>query len=585
MDSALAVHRLHFAFTVAFHYIFPQLTMGLAFLIVVLKTLALRSGGERYSESARFWAKIFGINFAMGVVTGIPMEFQFGTNWAVFSKAAGGVIGQTLAMEGVFSFFLESTFLGLFLFGEKKLGPKLHWVAAFLVFLGSWLSGYFIIATDAWMQHPTGYVLGPGGEILLSSFWGLVLNPWILWQYLHNMVGAVVTASFVMAGLGAFYLLSNTHVEHARIFVRTGVWAGLAATLLMIFPTGDGQGKMLARYQPVTLAAMEGLFVTTSGAPLVLIGQPDTDRLALDNPILIPRFLSFLTYMHWEAEVKGLTDFPRDNWPDNIPLIYYSYHIMVGLGTMFIALMLVAGLLLWRGTLFETRPILWVLMLAIPFPYIATLAGWIVSGGRPPTLVDLRPDANHERLFHARVRRERAFHTDWIYGPLPHSGTAVSVPGGTRDRAWTACGGARMMPVLWFWLVAVAIAGYVVLDGFDLGAGFVSLFLARNDAERQQVLSSIGPVWDGNEVWLLAGGGTLYFAFPALYASAFSGFYLALMIVLWLLILRGISIEIRSHVESSTLEVPLGCGLWRFECRPGAALRRGSRQRRARRSH
>src|ERR1700729_2123558 len=199
MDSALIIDRLHFAFTATFHYLFPQLTMGLALLIVILKTIALRSGDEHYHRAARFWAKIFAINFLFGVVTGIPMEFQFGTNWARFSRAAGGVIGQTLAMEGVFSFFLESSFLGVFLFGEKRLGPKAHWFAAFLVFLGSWLSGFFIIATDAWMQHPTGYQLGPNGEILLSSFWGLLTNPWIFWQYLHNMIGSVVTASFVMS--------------------------------------------------------------------------------------------------------------------------------------------------------------------------------------------------------------------------------------------------------------------------------------------------------------------------------------------------------------------------------------------------
>src|SRR5271157_406661 len=199
MDSALAIHRLHFAFTVTYHYLFPQLTMGLALLLVILKTLAIRTGKPVYDESVRFWAKILGINFAMGVATGIPMEFQFGTHWAAFSRAAGGVIGQTLAMEGVFSFFLESSFLGLLLFGEKRLGRVGHWFAAFLVWLGSWLSGFFIVATDAWMQHPTGYRIGGHGEILLSSLWGLLLNPWLLWQYLHNMIGSVVTASFVMA--------------------------------------------------------------------------------------------------------------------------------------------------------------------------------------------------------------------------------------------------------------------------------------------------------------------------------------------------------------------------------------------------
>ena len=388
MDSALAVHRLHFAFTVTFHYLFPQLTMGLALLIVILKTVALRSGNRAYDEAARFWVKIFAINFAIGVVTGIPMEFQFGTNWAQFSKNAGGVIGQTLAMEGVFSFFLESTFLGLFVYGEKHLSPKLHWVTAFLVFLGSWLSGFFIIATDAWMQHPVGYKMGPNDQILLDSFWGLVLNPWILWQYLHNMIAAVVTGSLVMASVGAYYQLSGQCATHARIFLRTGVIAGTIAVIALVFPTGDGQGRMVADHQPITLAAMEGLFDTSEGAPIALIGQPDTDAMKLDNPLLLPQALSFLTYRRWGAEVKGLKDFPRDLWPDNISLLYYSYHIMVGLGTLLIVLMLLAILALWRGRLYENRPLLWALLLALPFPYIATTAGWMTAElGRQPWLI------------------------------------------------------------------------------------------------------------------------------------------------------------------------------------------------------
>jgi cytochrome d ubiquinol oxidase subunit I len=388
MDSAEAIHRLHFAFTVTYHYLFPQLTMGLALLIVVLKTLALRTGKELYNQAARFWAKIFAINFAMGVVTGIPMEFQFGTNWARFSKAAGGVIGQPLAMEGVFSFFLESTFLGIFIFGEKRLAPVLHWVTAFLVFLGSWISGFFIIATDAWMQHPVGFKLGPNDQFMLDSFWNLILNPWILWQYLHNMIAAVATGSFVMGSIGAYYLLTNRFVEHGRIFVRTGVTAGAVAMVLLLFPTGDGQGRMVADHQPVTLAAMEGLFETSAGAPIALVGQPDTDTLQLDNPILIPRALSFLTYRRWEAEVKGLKDFPRDQWPDNIPLLYYAYHIMVGLGTFLILLALLCAWSLWRGRLFQNRALLWALMLSLPFPYIATTAGWMTAElGRQPWIV------------------------------------------------------------------------------------------------------------------------------------------------------------------------------------------------------
>ena len=388
MEDALLLHRLQFAFTVAYHYLFPQLTMGLALLIVILKWLALKKNDERYNRSARFWAKIFAANFAVGVVTGIPMEFQFGTNWARFSKYAGGVIGQTLAMEGVFAFFLESSFLGLFLFGEKRLGPKKHFLAAVLVWLGSWMSGYFIIVTNAWMQHPVGYSLATDRSVYLNSFWDLLLNPWAGWQYAHNMIGAVITAAFALNAVGAYYLLAKRDIDYGGIFVRTGVIAGLIATVLVAFPTGDGQGKNIAFHQPVTLAAMEGLFETQEGAHLTLIGQPDMDKMRMDNPFHIPKMLSFLTYYRWNAEVKGLDAFPKELWPTNIPLLYYSYHIMVGLGTIFIAIMAVSVFLLWRRRLFSARWLLWILMLAFPFPYIANTAGWLTAElGRQPWLV------------------------------------------------------------------------------------------------------------------------------------------------------------------------------------------------------
>lgn len=388
MEDALLLHRLQFAFTVSFHYLFPQLTMGLALLIVILKYLALRNNDERYNASAKFWAKIFAINFALGVVTGIPMEFQFGTNWARFSQYAGGVIGQTLAMEGIFAFFLESSFLGLFLYGEKKLGKIGHFISAVFIFLGSWLSAYLIVATNAWMQHPVAYEVAADGSVHLTSFWGLLLNPWAGWQYAHTMCGSVVTASFVMAAVGAYYLLANREAEYGKIFVKLGVVVGLIASVLVLFPTGDAQGKNVALHQPVTLAAMEGLFETKEGAELILIGQPDMEKLKIDNPIHIPKLLSFLTYYHWSAEVKGLDSFPRDQWPTNIPLLYYSYHIMVGLGTIFIAIMIVTVLLLWRKKLFTARWALWILMLSFPFPYIANTAGWFTAElGRQPWLV------------------------------------------------------------------------------------------------------------------------------------------------------------------------------------------------------
>jgi cytochrome d ubiquinol oxidase subunit I len=388
MESALFIHRLHFAFTATFHYLFPQLTMGLALLIAVLKTIALRSRDPVYDEAARFWARIFGITFVMGVVTGIPMEFQFGTNWAPFSRFAGGVIGQTLAMEGMFAFFLESAFLGLFLYGEKRLSRQAHWLSAVAVFVGSWLSGYFIIATDAFMQHPVGYSTAADGSLQLASFWDFVLNPWAGWQYAHNMSGAAITGAFVMTSVGALYLLSDKWNAHARVFVKAGVITGCLFSILQIFPTGDQQGKMVTELQPPTLAAMEGLFHGQTSAPLLILGQPNEEQGRIDNPLQVPGMLSMLTYQRWSAHVRGLDSFPKENWPDNVPLLYYSYHIMVGLGTFFVAIMAISLFLLWRGKLFNTRWMLWILMLAAPFPFIANTAGWMTAElGRQPWLV------------------------------------------------------------------------------------------------------------------------------------------------------------------------------------------------------
>ena len=388
MDSALVVDRLQFAFTITFHYLFPQLTMGLALLIVVLQTMGLRSGDERYTKAARFWGTIFGINFAIGVVTGIPMEFQFGTNWARFSRYAGGVIGQTLAMEGMFAFFLESTFLGLFLYARERLGPRGHWASAVAVWLGSWLSGYFIVATNAWMQHPVGYEIGASGVAQLTSFSSLLLNPWAIWGYLHTMVGAVQTGAVVMAAVGAFYVLSKRASEYGTLFLRIAVPVGCVAALLQLYPTGDRQGLLVSRDQPATLAAMEALFVSGGAAPLVIIGQPNMVDQRLDNPILVPGMLSVLTYRRWNAQVRGLDAFPRDRWPDNIPLLYYAYHVMVGLGTLLIDTFGVAAWKLWRGTLTTSRAMLWVLMLMVPAPYIANTAGWITAEiGRQPWIV------------------------------------------------------------------------------------------------------------------------------------------------------------------------------------------------------
>jgi len=380
--------RFQFGFTVIYHYLFPQLTMGLAWFLVYWKWRGLRTGDEKYNQAVRFWAKIFGLNFAAGVVTGIPMEFQFGTNWASFTRYSGGVIGQTLAMEGMFAFFLESAFVGALIWGEKRLGPRYHFMAAAAVALGSWLSGYFILVTNAFMQHPVGYRIETDGTLGIASLSTYLLNPWAWVQFAHNQMAALVTGSFVVTAVGAFYVLRGLHPLQARLYLRAGIFTALIASVLVAFPTGDQQAKMVGNHQPVTLAAMEGRFAGGPMAGVAIIGQPHIAARRLDNPIEVPGALSFLAYGHFGSYVHGLDEYPQNVWPDNIELLYYSFHLMITLGTLFIILMAYAGFQNWRGRLESSAWLLWVLMLAFPFPYIANTLGWMTTElGRQPWLI------------------------------------------------------------------------------------------------------------------------------------------------------------------------------------------------------
>jgi cytochrome d ubiquinol oxidase subunit I len=388
MDDTLFWSRLQFAFTITYHYLFPQLTMGLAWIIVYFKWRYLQSGEEVFGDAARFWSRIFGINFAIGVVTGIPMEFQFGTNWAGFSTFSGNVIGQTLAMEGMFAFFLESAMVGAMVWGEKRLGPRNHFLATLGVAVGSWISAYFILTTNAFMQHPVGYATAGDGTLRLGSLGSFLLNPWGLLMFLHNQCAALVTGSFVVAAVGALYALRSVHRAQASLFLKTGTLVGLISCMLVAFPTGDRQAKMVAKYQPVTLAGMEGRFHSGANAEINFIGQPNVRERRLDNSLYMPGLLSILAFGHKNATVQGLDAFPDDQWPTNIDLLYYSFHVMAGLGTLFILLMMVANLQRFRGRLERSRTVLWILMLAFPFPYIATTAGWMTAElGRQPWLV------------------------------------------------------------------------------------------------------------------------------------------------------------------------------------------------------
>ncbi len=421
--------RFQFGFTLIYHYLFPQLTMGLGWFLVYWKWRALKTGDEKYNRAVRFWAKIFGLNFAVGVVTGIPMEFQFGTNWASFSRYAGGTIGQTLAMEGMFAFFLESAFVGALIWGEKRLGPRYHFMAAVAVALGSWLSGYFILVTNAFMQHPVGYQVDSRGSLGIGSFSAYLLNPWALIQFSHNQIAALVTGSFVVTSIGAFYALRQLHPVQAQLYLRAGTWTGLIASLLVAFPTGDQQAKMVGRHQPVTLAAMEGKFVGGPDAGVAVIGQPNVAARRLDNPIEMPGALSFLAYGHFGSYVHGLDEFPTNVWPDNIEtsLLFISlddhsghdFHRAYGLCQV-------------RRL---ARPIGIQHLAPVGFDAGASLPlhcqySWMDDGRTgASTLAGLWPFSHQRRLQQSGERRGHRLHLNWLRRPLLCVGSALSISG------------------------------------------------------------------------------------------------------------------------------------------------------------
>jgi cytochrome d ubiquinol oxidase subunit I len=390
MEGSVIADRIHFASLIMFHYLFPPVSIGLGLLIVILKIIQLkRNEGYDgvYARAARFWGRLLLLNFGAGVATGIPMEFQFGTNWARFSNSAGGVIGIGLMLEGTVAFFMESIFLGIFLFGEKRVSQKAHAFSAFMVSLGTIISAYFITDTDAWMQHPVGYALTKSGVFKLTSLWAVLLNKYELWEYLHTLNGAFVQGAVLVTALGAYYTLVNRHKEFAKICLTLGVTVGLIFSLTQVFPTGSKNGEAVVKYQPTTLAAMEGQFETQSGAPLAIIGMPDTEKRNLLDPIYVPDLLSYLAYGEPNASVKGLNDVPHNLWPP-VEITYYAYHIMIGLGGVFIGLYGFGALLLWKKKLETQRWFLWLLLLAVPLPYIANEAGWVVTEvGRQPWIV------------------------------------------------------------------------------------------------------------------------------------------------------------------------------------------------------
>ncbi len=377
--------RIQFALTIGFHYIFPPLTIGMAWIIVIMQSLHLRTGDALYKSMARFWIRLFALGFAVGVATGIVMEFQFGMNWAQYSRFVGDIFGAPLAAEGIFAFFLESTFLGLLLFGEKRLSDRMHWFSGLMVAVGSTLSGFWIIVANSWQQTPAGYHI-VNGRAELTSFWEAVFNPSTLPRYLHTIAGALIAGSIFVMGLSAWYLLRGRHGEFARRSLRISLVAGFLSSLAML-PLGHYHAVQVARTQPAKLAAFEGLFETRTRAPLLVFGVPDARKERTEYAVGAPVMLSVLVGNSPGTEVKGLKDFPRDLWPP-LRLSFYPFHLMVALGMYFIALTGAGMLLLWRRKLFEFRPFLWAAFVSIPLPIIANELGWIAAEvGRQPWVV------------------------------------------------------------------------------------------------------------------------------------------------------------------------------------------------------
>ncbi len=394
--DALTLARIQFAVTAGFHFLFPPITIGLGWLLVVAEGYAWKRKDPVYEQVGKLFGKLFAITFAAGVATGIVMEFQFGTNWASYSRFVGDIFGAPLAAEGVFAFFLESTFLGLYLFGRGRLSRGMHWFSALMVAVGATLSAFWIIVANSWQQTPAGYVVR-NGRAELVDFWAAAFNPSTLPRYLHVLVASLVTGAFVMAGVAAHHLLRDPRNEVARKAMRLGVAWGLVASCLELMPFGHLHAQQVARTQPEKFAAIEGLYTSQGGAPLVLFAVPFSPPPRLRASVEVPGLLSWLAFGDTGAEVRGVEAFPAEDRPP-LWLTFVSFHNMVLLGIWFIAIMAWSAWRWYGGRLWEDRRTLKALVASIPLPVVACQLGWVAAEvGRQPWIVRglLRTGAAH----------------------------------------------------------------------------------------------------------------------------------------------------------------------------------------------
>ncbi len=397
--DAVTLSRIQFGLTAGFHYLFPPLTIGLGWLMVIMEGMYLKTRDFQYEAMAKFWTKIFGLIFAIGVATGIVLEFEFGTNWATYSRYVGDIFGAALAAEGIFAFFLESGFLAVLVFGWDRVSAKMHFFSTVMVAVGSTFSAVWIIVANSWQQTPAGFELVEqtmaNGDVMivaqLTDFWAAVFNHSTLHRLSHVLIGAMIAGGFLVLSVSSYYILKGRHLDFARRCIRIAMPFSLVFCILALV-SGDVQGGNVAEHQPAKLAAMEGQYKTETNAPLHVFGIPDNEEQRVRYGLALPGMLSWLVHRDTQGEIKGLADFPREDWPP-VQITFQSFHLMVGLGMLMIGLTIVGTILLRGGKLFEHRWLLWVFVFAIIAPMIANQVGWITAEvGRQPWIVYPDPD-------------------------------------------------------------------------------------------------------------------------------------------------------------------------------------------------
>lgn len=387
--DVLLLSRIQFALTIAFHYIYPPLSIGLGILLVIMEGMYLKTRNPLYHQMTRFWVKIFGLTFAIGVATGIVMEFEFGTNWATYSRYVGDVFGSALAAEGIFAFFLESGFLAVLLFGWDKVSPAVHFFSTVMVCLGAHFSSIWIVVAGSWMQTPAGYhIVGEGmsARAEITDFWAMVFNPSSMDRLAHVVLGCWQAGAMLVLSISAYYLLQRKYEEFARASMKIALFLALFASLAQL-ASGHSSAKLAAKYQPAKLAAMEGHFEESAPAALYLFGRPDEKNEQMTGGIQVPGMVSFLIHEDTKAPVQGLKAFRKEDRPP-VNIVFYSFHLMIVVGMFLIALNVLGFVLLLQGRLFSARPILWIYVFAVLGPQIANQTGWITAEvGRQPWIV------------------------------------------------------------------------------------------------------------------------------------------------------------------------------------------------------